>query len=60
MTKKVSAFEYAIAEAAGDKEFTKNHSPRTRKEEAEHRLNNMENQAKKLRLSHVDKSGTQD
>lgn len=53
MKKKVSAFEYAIAEAAGDTEFMKTHESRTREEETQHRLNNIRNQAKKLRIAEV-------
>lgn len=53
MKNKVSAFEYAISEAVGDTEFMKTHEPRTREEETEHRLNNIRNQAKKLRIADV-------
>ena len=51
MKKKVSAFEYAISEAVGDTEFMKTHEPRTREEETQHRLNDILNQAKKLRIA---------
>lgn len=42
--RKVSAFEYAIAEAANDTKFLESHSPRTREEENEHRVNSIKNQ----------------
>lgn len=56
MKTKVSAFEYAIAEAVKDKEFLEAHSPRTRAEENEHRVNDIKSQAKKLRIAHVSNS----
>lgn len=47
--RKVSAFEYAIMEAAGDPRL-KEFEPYTREEETERRIENIKSQAEKLRF----------